>query len=380
MYRHFLQIQMDFGQKSIILTPVIYFLSAAHGIILALLVAFHKRVGRPLANRLLGLTILFFSLCLAEYGTYTSGYFQQFPHIIASTNVLLFSIPPLLYMYIKSRVKGNIDRADYLWFTLPFIYLISGLPFYTLSAPMKLEAVSSPNSYLIFSEYWAFIYLMVCIFFSVISLKLISRNGTANRNRNEMQWLFRIILVYLVFSIVDVGLYFIGNYIPEIRTITRYSTTTLQAILIYALGYLAILNPKILFDLRFGKYEKSTLSESAVEHLLSKILNYMEEHKPYLNSELRMGQLASELSLTTNQISQVLNQSLNKNFYEFINDYRVQEVKKRLKDPQNQNYTIYGIAMDSGFNSKNAFNRTFKKHTGKTPSEFLKNGVSKELT
>ena len=64
---------------------------------------------------------------------------------------------------------------------------------------------------------------------------------------------------------------------------------------------------------------------------------------------------------------------MGKNFYYLINEYRVGEVKKRLKNPKYKNLTILAIAYDSGFNSKSAFNTIFKDMTGLTPSQYLKN-------
>jgi AraC-like DNA-binding protein len=74
----------------------------------------------------------------------------------------------------------------------------------------------------------------------------------------------------------------------------------------------------------------------------------------------------------------VLNKELKKSFHEFVNEYRNQEAIKLMSDPDYDHFSLQGIAEEVGFNSKSSFNRSFKKHTGKTPSEFLKeNKVSK---
>jgi len=98
----------------------------------------------------------------------------------------------------------------------------------------------------------------------------------------------------------------------------------------------------------------------------------METEKPYLDPELGLNGLAEKLDITPNHLSMLLNDHIGKNFYDYVNQYRVAIVKKRLVDPMYANRTISSIGGDCGFNSKSAFNRIFKNSTGKTPSEYRK--------
>jgi len=97
----------------------------------------------------------------------------------------------------------------------------------------------------------------------------------------------------------------------------------------------------------------------------------METEKPYLEPKLTLSSLADELEISANHLSQVINQYEEKNFFDFVNSYRVEEYKERATDPAYQNFSILAIALDSGFNSKSSFNQVFKKFTGKTPSQYL---------
>ncbi len=103
-----------------------------------------------------------------------------------------------------------------------------------------------------------------------------------------------------------------------------------------------------------------------------KLKNYMAKKKPYLDPDLNLPQLAGDLNIPSHYLSQVINQNTGHNFYDFINHYRIEEVKNRIVDPAYQKYSILGIAYDAGFNSKSAFNRVFKKITGQTPTHFKK--------
>ncbi|NJK95779.1 MAG: AraC family transcriptional regulator [Bacteroidales bacterium] len=97
----------------------------------------------------------------------------------------------------------------------------------------------------------------------------------------------------------------------------------------------------------------------------------MNDKKPYLEPKLTLNALAAELNISVNYLSQLINQYQGKNFYDFVNGFRIEEFKSRVLSPKNQHLTILALAFDSGFNSKSSFNLAFKKHTGLTPSEFL---------
>ena len=96
----------------------------------------------------------------------------------------------------------------------------------------------------------------------------------------------------------------------------------------------------------------------------------MDIEKPYLNADISLPELSERMNIPSHHLSRVINEKLNMNFFDFINQYRVEEVKSRIQDQQYVHLSILGIAFDSGFNTKSAFNRVFKKMTGMTPSEF----------
>ncbi|MFZ2286817.1 MAG: helix-turn-helix transcriptional regulator [Bacteroidales bacterium] len=96
----------------------------------------------------------------------------------------------------------------------------------------------------------------------------------------------------------------------------------------------------------------------------------MRSSRPYLNPELTLSQLAGELGISSHILSQVMNEKLGINFFDLINDYRVESFKEKIVDPKYVNFSLPGIALECGFNSKSAFNRIFKLKTGLTPSQY----------
>ena len=97
----------------------------------------------------------------------------------------------------------------------------------------------------------------------------------------------------------------------------------------------------------------------------------MEKEKPYVNFDLSLQGLADKLHLSRHQLSNLINQQHHKNFYEFVNFYRVEEVKYLMRQPKNQHLKLISLAYDAGFNSKSSFNRIFKQLTEMTPSQYF---------
>ncbi|GAA3634378.1 hypothetical protein GCM10022397_19990 [Flavivirga jejuensis] len=116
-----------------------------------------------------------------------------------------------------------------------------------------------------------------------------------------------------------------------------------------------------------------SLSQSQLETYIASMERFMKKDKVYLDENLNLREFASLLNLDPNLVSFILNEHIKSNFHDFVNKYRIEEVKSQLYNPAKNNITLLGIALDSGFNSKTTFNRVFKKMTGSTPSEFRKN-------
>ena len=102
-----------------------------------------------------------------------------------------------------------------------------------------------------------------------------------------------------------------------------------------------------------------------------KVLAYFEKEKSYLNPELTLSELAIKLNTNTSVLSAVINTGFGKNFNDFVNEYRVEEFKRKAAAPDSKHLTLLAIAFDCGFNSKATFNRAFKKITDLSPKAFL---------
>ena len=209
---------------------------------------------------------------------------------------------------------------------------------------------------------------------------------------NWTRWLVTGYLFIIIVTIIIIGLmvafpqYFYHLFLLNIALVTPY---------IYATTYMGITQPTIWqkktdenkqelekemqeaehFESQVVIVEKSRSAKMAlqpqkIDDIVSNIINLMEKQKLYGETELTLKQLSDKLQLPSYQVSQAINEGMKKNFYDLVNGYRVEEAKRLLLDPKNENYTILSVGFDAGFNSKTTFNTVFKKFTGFTPSEF----------
>jgi len=119
-----------------------------------------------------------------------------------------------------------------------------------------------------------------------------------------------------------------------------------------------------------SKASKPKLAENKIDEIIKKLTAVMDQEKLYQEPELTLQQLAAKLECPYYQVSQAINDGMKKNFYDLVNNYRIEEAKRLLLDPKNMNYTVLSVGFEAGFNSKTTFNTVFKKFTGLTPTEF----------
>jgi len=184
----------------------------------------------------------------------------------------------------------------------------------------------------------------------------------------RLNFLVLLISIFWFFSITH--MFIVGH-----RTDSFYILWIIVSCLIYWLAYLVILRKNIfaipVFKKSIDKGEKNTLPNTIDEHY-EKLLTLLQTEKIYQDADLNMDLLSKKMGLSNGYLSKIINQKEGKNFYEFINTYRIEEVKAHLSHPDYAHYSILGIGMEAGFKSKSTFNAVFKRMTGMTPSAYKK--------
>jgi AraC-like DNA-binding protein len=115
------------------------------------------------------------------------------------------------------------------------------------------------------------------------------------------------------------------------------------------------------------------VSSSSKEKLIQRgywLRHQMKVNRFYLDADLSLNSLAKKLGMPIHELSRVINTGLRKNFNDFVNEFRIQDVTRKMKDPKYNHITLLGIAYDCGFNSKTTFNRAFKQILEKSPAEY----------
>jgi len=370
-------------------------LGAAQGIFLAGILLFRK--SNTIANRVLAVTMFAFSISIFSVAYYAHELYRDFPHFIGVTSYFPFLYGPLLFLYARIIISGkNIFKRKYFLHFIPFfLFVLYTVPFYCRSGTYKIYFMEQLGQNLrldiLIIDRLKVIHGLVYVFFTI---KLVQqhrnnlKNSFSNIDRINLAWLKNLTIVIVgVWGLVAI------MHALEISGIHLYKNidsmiSITMAVAIYAIGYLGLRQPEIFspqimaspYNLgKTAKYTKSGLTPEKAEAYLKNLVVIMEKEKPFTNLNLTLKELADKLSISSHNLSEVINLHVQQSFYDFINNYRVEEAKKMLADPKSQNMTILAIAFDVGFNSKSSFNSIFKKHTRMTPSEYKRKTNKKSI-
>src|SRR6185312_5773108 len=215
-------------------------------------------------------------------------------------------------------------------------------------------------------------YFGFCVYMLRKHRQLIRENYSGAPGSITVNWMIIIVALQIVeFLLKSVLGRVIPNYIADINIITNEYCFIIMAFLLVVLGIWQKSIP--VFIPTSEDISQSALQADDLKRYQLKIEKFMDNEKPYLDPELTIEKLSELMRMKKLLLSQTLNKSFNKNFFNFIKDYRVHHVETELKNKNNEERTIMDIAYMSGFNSKTGFNRAFKEVTGKTPTEYIEN-------
>ena len=305
------------------------------------------------------------------------------PFIFIFSSAFDLLLGPFLYLYIRSLTKRDFKftKLHAAHFILFGLYIVFYLPHFIHDGRGGLEYyfTNDLTRYIVQSIiYFQFIiYSAICLKY-IIQQRQTLKNSCSSLDETKLFWLEFLfggfILIWLSGYINHIGEYFnSGIIIPwEILIILIFVFANM-------IVFLGLKKPELLRDFseseQVSKYLKTALSSEKKIEYKKQILNLMRENKPYLDPGITLSEFSNKVNIPSHYISQVLNSELNQNFYDFMNQWRIEESKIQLKKSSDR--TILEILYNAGFNSKASFNRAFKKHTGMTPSGFKKKSTVK---
>jgi AraC-like DNA-binding protein len=346
------------------------------------------------ANRYQGLLILTLTLCILEQLLNQTGYITRVLVITNSTEALNLVIGPLLYLFVIKSLDPSDSKKDWMHFILPFLYLCyltfdliqpnevkynsyiySFHPDWpALRVPMKIS-----NDPLRLKNYLNTVTGIQLVVYAFLSMRILVKKArmageTIFRTHDEIlrslrNTVLHISTVIVIFIIVklcfkgDLGDYYIDSYVSLFMLITTFRIMSDSTYFENSTSFM---------DISIGKYHKSSLTESGKLKILDNIVFELETRHYFLDNLASLSELAKKIGESPHHVSQVINEKLNKSFFELLASYRVEEAKRILSDDKSNKITVEEISEMVGYNSKTAFNNAFKKLSGKTPSEFRK--------
>jgi AraC-like DNA-binding protein len=337
---------------------------------------------RSQANRILGIFFLFWGLNFLDGYLLLDGFYLKFPSLAFWEEPLAFLYGPIIYFYCRALVGiSPIWKPLHLMHLLPTVSLqIVLIQVYHLQpVTTKIEIVQKvitlepvPQSFWV--ALLIFLHILSYLFFSSQLITQYTRIVEDNYSTINLSWLKNTLrslaFIVLLSMTVSVIQYYGQSLLFEIGLMVLMASLL---VFISSILFRVFEDPRLFqLEVKSDKYSGSNLSQIQKQEIAQKILDALEQHKIHLNSQTTIADLSELIQVHPRQVSQVINEQFNQNFFEFINTHRIREAQKLMTSSQDPKLTILEVMYQVGFNSKSSFNTQFKKITGKTPSTYRK--------
>ncbi len=334
------------------------------------------KINRNTSDKLLSALLI---LMAVEFATFVADRMAFGDRYLLSNPFFLFN--PAIYLYILSLTRQE--------FRLKWTQLLHLLPYVVFESTAYLirEAGSIRDFLERDATLWFRTAFAVCSFISWVVYSLLSILKVHRHRMNLMHefstldsykmitWLLFLLVFYIVMWMGSIAMG-LANYFTGKEDLIPVFTYSVLLLLTFILGFYGLKQQTIFArnQVQNGaeKYIKSRLKPEDKQKIRTRILECFEKQKPYLDSELTIVRLADMLKTSRHVLTEVINTEFGRNFYQFVNEYRVEAVKQKLSDPKLRHLSIEAIGYDCGFNSKSTFFSVFKAVAGCTPLQFRK--------
>jgi len=347
-----------------------------------------SRGNSRVANRFLSLALVTTALQLVWVLVSDSRPVGSLSHWNWFSSQFWLAVGPLIFFYMRKRTwpARSFSRKDLLYFC-PLL-----LPWFILALEITISSRAGAATYytVIFQRLNTLVHLIAFMSVAVYlywSRQLIERFykglkfNDGDRYRRELRWLYDLLiglgLVWLLWIPLTAIDYF--AYHNQLDRQAYYPLYILLAAMIIRLGAVAFLRPEHEAPVESQAFSKP-LPTAELKQKGAWLKKVMETNLFHQDAELSLGTLAEKLGIHPHELSRIINIALKKNFNDFVNEYRIMDVVRKMQKPVYDRMTLLGIAFESGFNSKSTFNRTFKQMTGKSPAEYKKERPTYHLT
>ncbi len=348
------------------------------------------------ANRLLSGLILLISVALIGHAWwFDRDFFHWQPKLFLLPEMIFFLYGPTFYFYLLELLKVEDKKWTFpRWahYVPAAIHLLSYLPWLLLPNQDFIDrvlelrihtyiAIAGGLALLFNAAYWWRCWDILNHYEDATT-----NTQSFEQNLRYLRYVMALLAVCLgmwlfTFLISAAGLVFDFDSIAY-REIGTDAIWLVFSVITFLLGFFAINHPEIFKVAKVKvaeKYKDSPMDNDELSRYKTRLKRAMEEEQVFLNPELTLSQLAEKVATNTHTLSRVINEGYERSFYDYINGYRVREFARLVMQEENQKETFLAIAFRVGFNSKTTFNRAFKKITGTTPRQYLKEQQEKGL-
>ena len=356
-------------------SAVIFHILIAFGALQAIfLFAILVTSGSKLANRLFAFFLLIEGITLIERLLAETNLMVEFPHVLGVSYPLSFLKPPILLLLALGLTHSDFRlKVRHLLHGVPFVMiLLMNIPFYVLSPGEKISYVSSFIEYVPTYDsfnFWFFLsfFLYIGVYLAHSCRVLVKYKKHIRNDRMANSYLKVLFLYSFLLSVQLLHFLIRPTGIVEFKLINEGSML-LMTFLIQSIAYNFLSNSKLLYDQSTRKLNQDLQSFS---NYAEEIRRKIETEKVYLDDTLSLEAFAASLSMPKKQVSEVINQRFGTTFKSLLNHHRVEEAKSIMKHESSDRPKLVEIGLRSGFNNKVSFYRTFKKLTGKSPSDYF---------
>lgn len=339
---------------------------------------------------ILALWLLFMAIHLGYYTLAITNEIFSYPYLLGYDKLLPLLHGPFLYLYTIALTRKKSWSWKCFLHVIPIVVgFILILPFLVLDSTEKVKIYQNGGiGFIVTAKMLLAAALASGFFYTIRTLQeifkyqRILKKNYSQVEKINLQWLLRLsiglflmwVIVFVasdpyIFTACVIYVILIGYY--GIKQTSVFASLSSEFVTNMDQS-MAQADPKNENDSISLKYEKTFLKEPQLEVIKSELEVLMQKEKMFLTPELTLTMVANRLQIHPNSLSQVINRTEQKNFFDYVNYLRIEEFKRKIADPGNSQFTIIALAYECGFNSKTAFNRNFKAFTGCSPSEYLK--------